>query len=297
MPLNEDAVLFGAGRSLVGILSHPEDFDPARPAVLLLNSGLMHRAGPYRLYVKLARQLASLGFLVLRFDFSGVGDSLLRQDDVPQNRAHLLETREAMDYLEAAWGTRRFLSMGICRGAWASFAAACQDPRLIGLTLINPDTLADDRRSVIRAHLRNRSIVVGALTRLSTWLRVLRRPSRYRAQFAMLIAHLRSPLEHGARLTEADQVAARLGALVVRGVDMLFLFSQRDSGYDYVAAILERGSGAHSERIALEVIPLATHEFLSLASQRSLAAAVERWAARFTCGDPAARKAGDTADR
>src|SRR5215471_10633060 len=101
MPLNEDAVLFGAQRSLVGIVSHPADFDPARPAVLLLNAGLMHRAGPYGVYVKLARQLASLGFLVLRFDFSGVGDSPRRLDGVPQNRAHPLETKEAMDYLEA----------------------------------------------------------------------------------------------------------------------------------------------------------------------------------------------------
>jgi pimeloyl-ACP methyl ester carboxylesterase len=291
MPLNEDAVLFGAGRSLVGILSHPADFDPARPAVLLLNAGLMHRAGPYRVYVKLARQLASLGFLVLRFDFSGVGDSLRREDDVPQNRANPLETLEAMDYLEAAWGTRQFLSMGICRGAWVSFATACQDPRLIGLALINPDTLADDRQSAIRSHLHTRSAVVGSLTRFSTWLRVLRRPSHYRAQFAMLISHLGSPLQRGARLTEADQVATRLGSLAARGVDTLFLFSERDSSHDYVAAIIERGFGEASDRIALEVIPDATHIFITLASQRSMADAVERWAARFTRGDSAARRA------
>ena len=296
MPLNEDAVLLGAGGSLVGILSHPADFDPARPAVLLLNSGLMHHAGPYRLYVKLARRLASLGFLVLRFDFSGVGDSLRRQDNLPQNRANPLETREAMDYLEAAWGTQRFIAIGICRGAWVSFATASQDSRLIGLVLINPDTLADDRRSAISAQLKTTSFLVTALTRLSTWLHVFRRPFRYRTQFGALIGYLRSPLQHRERLSEADQVAARLRSLTSGGVDTLFLISEHDQSRDYLAAI-ERRSGEHSERIALEVIPEGGHIFMSLASQRSVIAAVGRWAARFTCGDPAVRKAGDTADR
>jgi pimeloyl-ACP methyl ester carboxylesterase len=294
MALNEDAVLFGASQSLVGILSHPSDFDPARPAVLLLNLGQMHRSGPYRLHVKLARQLASLGFLVLRFDFSGVGDSLRRQDDVPQNRANPLETREAMDYLEAAWGTRRFLCMGICRGAWVAFATACQDSRLIGLALINPDTLADDRRSAISARLKTRW-TVDSLTRVSVWLRVLRSPSSYGTQFGALMSYLRRPLQRGARLTETDQVASRLGALVARGVDTLILLSEGDSSQEYVAAILQHGG--LSERIALEVIPGATHIFLTLASQRALAEAVERWVARFTCGDPAGRIAGDTAGR
>jgi pimeloyl-ACP methyl ester carboxylesterase len=296
MPLNEDAVLLGASRSLVGILSQPPDFDPARPAVLLLNSGPMHRAGPYRLYVKLARHLASLGFLVLRFDFSGIGDSLRRQDDVPQNRAHLLETREAMDYLEAAWGTRQFISIGICRGAWASFATACQDSRITGLVLINPDTLAEDRRSAISTQLKTTSFVVAALTRLSSWLRVFRRPRRYRTQFGVLIGHLRSPLQHRERLSEADQVAARLRSLTSGGVDILFLISEHDQSRDYLAAI-ERRSRGLSERIALEVIPEGGHTFVSLASQRSLIAAVERWVSRFTCANPAAPKAGDTADR
>ncbi len=295
MQMNEEAVLFGAGGSLVGILSHPADFDPARPAILLLNVGLVHRAGPNRLYVKLARQLASLGFLVLRFDFSGVGDSLRRSDDVPQNRANPLETREAMDYLESAWGTREFLSMGICRGAWVSFAAACQDARLIGLALINPDTLADDRRSAIRAHLKTSS-ATGALTRPATWLRVLRRPAVYRAQFAMLASHLRSKLRRGERVTEADQVAARLGALAERGVDILFLFSQQDPGHDYVSAIIDRGPGGLSERVSLEVIPEATHAFFSLASQASLSQAVERWVRRFISPeDSVARKGGGRA--
>ena len=295
MPLNEEAVLFGANRSLVGIVTHPADFDPARPAVLLLNAGLMHRAGPYRLYVKLARQLASLGFLVLRFDFSGIGDSLRRLDSIPENRANPLETIEAMEYLEAAWGTRQFISIGNCRGAWVSFMTACQDQRLIGLALINPDTLADDRRSAISTQLKTRSFVQTSLARGSSWVHVLLRPHRYRSQFRVLSAHLRSPLQRHARAREADQVAERLRSVAARGVNVLFLMSEQDPSRDYLAAI-ERRFGPLSERFDLEVVPEGGHNFMSLAAQRSLIEAVGSWVQRITGRGLAARKVGDTAD-
>jgi hypothetical protein len=72
--MNEEAVLIGG--SLVGILSRPPaGVDPAMPGVLLLNAGRIHRVGPNRLYVAIARRLAAMGFAVCRFDLSGIGDS------------------------------------------------------------------------------------------------------------------------------------------------------------------------------------------------------------------------------
>jgi alpha/beta superfamily hydrolase len=69
-------VLFGRTRSLVGIITDPPEAerDPQRPAIVCLNAGIIHRVGPHRLYVKMARTLAAMGFVVLRFDFSGIGD-------------------------------------------------------------------------------------------------------------------------------------------------------------------------------------------------------------------------------
>jgi len=294
VPLTEEAVVFGASRSLAGIVSHPAEFDPVRPAVLLLNSGLTHRAGPYRLYVKLARKLASLGFLVLRFDFSGIGDSGLRNDGVPQNRAHPLETREAMDYVEAAWGTRTFILMGVCRGAWVSFATARQDSRVTALVLINPDTLADNRQSPISTHLKTTSFVAAAVGRGSTWRRVLRGPLHYRAQFSLLFSYLRSPLKHRARSAEADRVAARLGALISGGATVLLIMSEDDPSHDYMAAVLERSRGL-AKQVTIETIRERDHIFMSLSSQRSLLAHVETWLLQFICAGTAAPTAGDRA--
>lgn len=71
--ITETAHVFGEG--LVGVLSRPRQIVAGRPAVILLNAGLVQRSGPFRVYAQLARALASCGFVVLRFDLSGRGDS------------------------------------------------------------------------------------------------------------------------------------------------------------------------------------------------------------------------------
>ena len=62
--MKEEAQLFGKTNSLVGIITDPEPTEQGenRPGILLLNAGKVHRAGPNRLYVKMARQFAEMGF-------------------------------------------------------------------------------------------------------------------------------------------------------------------------------------------------------------------------------------------
>ena len=99
--MRERTLLFGDGKSLVGIITEPPPSDEvlARPAVILLNAGLLHRIGPNRVHVRLARRLAEAGFVVMRFDYSGIGDSRPRTDDTPFARSALAETRQCMDVL------------------------------------------------------------------------------------------------------------------------------------------------------------------------------------------------------
>ncbi len=71
--MKESAFKFGKYESLVGIISDPFVDPNNRPAVIILNSGLLHGVGPNCLHVKIARKLASVGFVVLRFDLFGIG--------------------------------------------------------------------------------------------------------------------------------------------------------------------------------------------------------------------------------
>jgi len=58
--MREHALLFGDAQGLVGVITDPPGpAGPSRPGVILLNAGVIHRVGPSRLYVNLARALAA----------------------------------------------------------------------------------------------------------------------------------------------------------------------------------------------------------------------------------------------
>ena len=78
----ELTVLMGRHKSLVGIFTESSQSPAvtAPPTVVLLNAGIVHRVGPNRMHVLLARALAAAGISSLRFDMSGIGDSPSRPE-------------------------------------------------------------------------------------------------------------------------------------------------------------------------------------------------------------------------
>jgi hypothetical protein len=135
----EQAVRFGTGQSLVGVLTDAAStaHSAGRPGVLFLNSGIIHRVGTCRLHVRLARALSVLGFPSLRFDFSGIGDSDQRRDALTFEESAIVETREAMDYLARRKGVNRFILIGLCSGADMAHETAVVDDRVAGLMLLD----------------------------------------------------------------------------------------------------------------------------------------------------------------
>lgn len=135
----EKAVRFGTSASLIGVLTEAAAGTPAdgRPAVIFLNSGILHRVGSCRLHVRLARALSAAGFHTLRFDYSGIGDSDQRKDSLPFEESAVVETREAMDYLSKAKGATRFILIGLCSGADMAHETAVADERVAGMVLLD----------------------------------------------------------------------------------------------------------------------------------------------------------------
>lgn len=105
----------------------------ASVCVVLLNAGAMHRVGPFRLYVALARDLAQRGFPVLRLDQPGVGDAI---GSASQSPVDLL--RQVLDRLQSSTGCSRFVVGGICSAADLGWRLALRDPRVAGLLLFDP---------------------------------------------------------------------------------------------------------------------------------------------------------------
>jgi hypothetical protein len=76
----EEAQLLGKDRDLVGVVTNPAaaEVHSKLPAFLLLNAGSVHHVGPNRLYVKIARRLASLGFVIARGAETGCRSARVR---------------------------------------------------------------------------------------------------------------------------------------------------------------------------------------------------------------------------
>lgn len=136
--MKEIALKIGSPTALTAIVNTPKQLDPNKPAVLILNSGVMHHVGSCRLSVKIARQLATTNILSLRFDFSGIGDSENRSGTQSFHETSIAEITEVMDYLEKKRGIKKFIVYGLCSGADASYDIALVDQRIIAMVQIDP---------------------------------------------------------------------------------------------------------------------------------------------------------------
>jgi hypothetical protein len=137
--MKEEINRFGRTRELVGTITSPdmEHKNNDLPAVILLNAGLMHRVGPYRLNVDLARKLAFKGFTSLRFDMSRKGDSEKGDILKTYTQLALFNTTEAMDYLAEEMGVKNFILVGLCSGSDQAHPVAASDQRVSGAVFLD----------------------------------------------------------------------------------------------------------------------------------------------------------------
>lgn len=297
--MNERAVQFGRFKSLVGVLTEPDTLAAAaRPAVILANAGMIHHIGPNRIYVKLARALASQGFTVLRFDISGIGDSAPRPDHMPVEQFTVDDMTQAMDFLAETTGSRRFVVGGHCAGGYHGFRVAAQDARAVGVVMINPDSgeaewAEYDKKRKLAQYYQN-YYGKKALFDPQRWKRLFTGQANYRALagslFRNIIANRVSALWFRlrrrfvkARPTEADQklftVESFLRKMPELDVQLLMVYSENATSLERLRgnAGKELQSLQSSGRMQLKIIPGADHIFSPVASQDCLFEIIGDW--------------------
>ncbi len=137
--MKEQIFYFGSEQNQFGILTAPnDDFKPSAPVAVILNAGIVHHIGPFRLHVNLARQLADSGFTTLRMDLSGLGESAARvgKVDSTENRA-VFDVNQAMDQLSKQMGANEFVVIGLCSGAYNAHHTALADERIVGAVFLD----------------------------------------------------------------------------------------------------------------------------------------------------------------
>jgi len=133
----EEIVQFGPKKGLMGILTEAENSSAHLPTFIFVNSGLLHRIGPFRVYVSLSRKLAKFGYHSMRIDLSGKGDSLTRKNSATLSENVKQDIKDAMDYLQNTKGIEQFVICGICTGADNSYDIGFNDDRVVGIIPID----------------------------------------------------------------------------------------------------------------------------------------------------------------
>jgi hypothetical protein len=276
--MREKAVQFGKTASLVGVLTEPLPGAAlaGAPAVVWLDSGILHRVGACRLYVRIARRLAEHGIASLRFDFSGLGDSEQRRDTLRFEESAIVETREAMDWLAQTRGTREFVLAGLCSGADMAHETARIDERVVGLGML--DGWAYRTRRAVLLHYARRMLD----------------PSAWAARARIMLGGSRPGSETLASQEGADfeipkyvreyppheRVREDLARFMGRGLRMLQVFSGgQDYLYNYRDQYADSFRGvAFGDQLQVEYLADADHIFTGLEHQKAVIAMFERWA-------------------
>ncbi len=255
-----DERIVDLGPGMFGVISVPPG-NARASAVVLFNAGIMHRTGPFRVSVRLARALAARGYTTLRFDLPGVGDSLKHAD-----RPLLQITREVLDRLQVRTGCTRFIVGGICSGADIGWRLAVDDSRVAGIIML--DGLAR-RRWWFR---------IGRLKRMlarppSAWLATLRRrlaPGRPAAGPAADLRDWPAP----------GQERSQLRQLITRGVRLFMAYTGGASYFIDPRQFRETyGPLANASAVDFNYWPDSDHMFYAESDRALLITKVGEWMA------------------
>lgn len=277
----ERAVVFGRAGHLVGIVSAPAGgVSDAGVGIAFINSGIIHRVGGNRLYVRLARALARRGATVLRFDLSGLGDS-----GVPPHQAELArveveqqDINEALTLLEEL-GSRRLIVAGLCSGADNSLLSISRNDRVSGALLLDP--FAYRTWKYYLTHYGPRMVRPAAWWRAMTGQTSLLRDIGRSVRSTLMSARSGpAPADLSASSAPAREVyEERLRRLIGRDARMLWVFTgglderynYRDQFFDAFPELDLRSA------VDFEYIAGADHTFSREVAQRWLEDRVANW--------------------
>ena len=283
--MKEQVLRFGVNESLIGILSEGDASGGWKThrgeAALLLNAGLIHHIGPNRIYVKLARRMAGMGFKALRFDFSGIGDSGPRKDKLPADASMQDDARQAMDLLERQHNIKDFICIGLCAGAATACQVSVADPRVKKMILINPLLPKTPQTDLMYYSRYYRTY---ALFNPHSWLKFILLKSSYRTVWKAVLLRIRTKfnpnlLFDGELPNIIDEVKHLFRELNTRSVRLFLVFSEDDMGEHYLQSIIGPEYDAMRQSGCMQIKKMigADHLVTPLACQSHLLELITGW--------------------
>jgi pimeloyl-ACP methyl ester carboxylesterase len=243
--------------------------------VVILNAGIIHRIGPSRLYVQLARTIASAGYRVLRFDLSGIGDSPRASEDGALGDIVGRDIRDAIDSVTRDRPEAGVVLMGVCSGADNSFTAGSEDPRVRGMVLVDPTI-----QRTMGFHVRR---TLTRLTSLKSWGNVLSGRS-LRLRVAELASPPATPPEYYDLIaSEPREPTEGARDMSARGVQFLYVLTGHALQYcNSPDQVREAMPGSFGDNLSIEWKMDADHMLTRAVHREWLGERVVAWLPRVT---------------
>ena len=288
--VREEPLRFGPRHAFFGILTEPVDASLTRgkPLLVFSNTAGNYRIGPNRMYVEMGRKLAALGFRSVRMDVSGIGDSVIWEDEAlnhPYADQPTDDLRVLMRHLEKLGRADRFGVAGLCSGAFVAYHAALADPAVTSVVLINPQTFTwEEGMSLDVNPMTTRDASDYYKRRFfakDAWMKLLRggvNPLHaVEAVRARVVGVARSQLARAkgklpGAASRGSEVARAFDALGERGVDVLIVFASNDPGIDNLDEKVGASMPALAKRSSFTIATIEgpDHSFTPLWSQVEL---------------------------
>jgi len=258
--LTETVMFLSKEPRMFAIVTEPRDGEPRRRGVILVNAGATHHVGPNRMYVTLARRWARRGYVVVRMDLAGLGDSDTRRDR-PDGEVYppaaLDDIRVAVDFMRERYGITNITLGGLCSGAYHSLQAAAAGLPVRRVLMVNP----------LNFHWRE-----GMTLQDLTWLGFVHNPrtfleqvigskfwkklftgrvnvvrlAKLYAQYLQVVAKsVLSNTARAVRLPLRGDLGCQMEAIAARGIEMIFVFASGDPGH----GLLKHLGGTSVERL------------------------------------------------
>ena len=212
----EQVLRFGPNNSLLGILTQPSTGTiRSAPVALLLNAGVVHRVGPFRLHVDVSRSLADQGYTSFRMDLSGLGDSEVRKELPDEEDRAMLDINDALDALEQELDVHEFVPMGLCSGAYNSHQVCVASDRLTGGVFL--DGIAYETEGHNRRRMQRRM-----------GFRFLRNALKKRIVTDAIPIEETTEIDAAEFFTnekDAHEVAAEIQSMLERRMQLLFIYT------------------------------------------------------------------------
>jgi len=264
----------------------------AAPVLMLVNSGAVHHVGPNRLYVRLARHFAALGFRVLRVDLSGLGDSQPHAGEPevsPYTSRGVRDIDHWMAFLRAQRPIGEAHLLGICSGGFQAFRSALEGLPFATVMSLNPVNFywKDGMQLDVPIHEAHHEVV----RLVAGYRRSLLEPAKWRKLFAgevdvklaarvavkRVSARMRLQARGVARVLGVrlkNDLASDLFVATGRSTALEFMFSRGDPGrrilYEQAGSTVDRLRAAR--KLVVTEVPGADHTFSSEASRCALTA-------------------------